>query len=331
MIITRITWVLFAVVLAFVAYISLKACELNLPVLGGLISHCPSQPLVKPYVDELADTRRLTKALQNLRIELSGIKECEVEDAPIPPPIVTDVEVKKAAEVLIILDDSISMLEASDANKHSTWQDLFNRRADLLGLYDAKKFTREHEKEFQEINKTLQVYGDQNKSRLQTAKNAIIPVLSSEHESPISLWSFNNCELQPKKHFPVGDVSAKDSVVQLEAIGNTPIAETIDFIPKMISLGGAGKSADKSINVVLFTDGQDNCLKEEDKLLGASVCSSARQLKKAYPYIYIHSVSLVDNLDAVRCVADETGGIAGVAGDQESLSKMLEYIAEESK
>ncbi len=339
MIIRRTTWAVFVGVLVLIAYVSLKACELNLPLIGGLISHCPNQPVIKPYISELAETQQLTRTLQDLRVQLSSIEQCEIEQPEVekltePPEELIDkdgVEVNKAAQILIILDDSISMLEATDAQKYPDWQNTYDRYYHLL---DKPQRSFSEQQELESLLYKMQEFTDTNKSRLHAAKQAIIPVLNDDHEAPTSLWSFNDCQKLPKQHFPIGGISATNAVKNLPAIGATPIAGSIEYIPNMLTIEGAGMSRDKSVNVVLFTDGNEGCYSAKqinEGMINKDPCAAARQLKKEYPFVFIHSVSLADNVDAVRCVADETGGIVAKAGDQEGLSNMLEYIAKESK
>ena len=78
----------------------------------------------------------------------------------------------------------------------------------------------------------------------------------------------------------------------------TALAEAISKVPRMIT---GGKTADKPVNIVLFSDGQESC--------GGDACAQARSLKQRYPHLYINVIAIGKSDQGQRCIANATGGL----------------------
>jgi hypothetical protein len=128
------------------------------------------------------------------------------------------------------------------------------------------------------------------------------------------LVSFNACGT-PQRH---GHYAPTERDRLLHRIGiielgdYTALADTIQTLPRVIR---GGQSEDEPVNVVLVSDGRDSC--------NGDPCAAAAALKSAAPHVYVNTIGISLGAEAVRCVADATGGAFVQAEDAGTLAEQL--------
>ena len=118
---------------------------------------------------------------------------------------------------------------------------------------------------------------------------------------------------------PVGPNKAskiKSAVNRVKPKGSTPIAAA------MIEGAKAVGSANKKASIILVADGLDNCKGDP--------CATAAKLKKSSKDLTIHAIAFdrkdKAKLEALRCVADNTGGTFLAATDEGEFKSALDRI-----
>ncbi len=328
----KVFWGIFTIVLTLIGYMALKACVFS-PLFTVGLSNCPSAFFVNEGAVHLAKSKRLSKSLQELEFSLSNAQACTVDDESETSITVPDFvdpdgpDIQQAAQVIIILDDSASMLAVDNDADPGKYFDQWNETIDKLNELPQLEYSSNADIfKRTSLQKELEEIQANSGTRFEMAKKAILPVLNKTGKTPLSLWSFNHCGIDPLLHYPKNNLAPVEALNELNVGGGTPISSTIDYIPKMMD-PGAGLSADEAVNVVIFTDGDESC---QQNGVERDPCAAAEEVKSSFPYLYIHSVSLAENVGAVRCIADKTGGIVAKSGNQQALENMLRYIADES-
>ncbi|KAA0675699.1 hypothetical protein [Roseomonas genomospecies 6] len=78
---------------------------------------------------------------------------------------------------------------------------------------------------------------------------------------------------------------------------STALADAIDALSGLIPReAGSGRH----LNVVLISDGYDSC--------GGDPCAAAARLERERPEINVNVLAISRSIDAIRCVAERTGG-----------------------
>lgn len=331
---SRLLWVVFTLLVVLIAHESLRACKFSFLSSVGLISHCPSVLLYKNNTQSLDESLKLNRELQSLELELTALPNCPEDIKPTLDKILegSPVEVQRAAQLIVILDDSGSMLEDAVSKTNTVyeeWQSAHEQLADLIQGKSLNELSPSQEAKVNELYTRIKTLEQSEGIRFTVAKNAIGDLFEYPAGIPRSLWSFNGCDKKAVRHISNLDSSGfREKIAAIGIGGLTPIASTIEQIPDML-IDGAGKDANNSVNVILFTDGTESC--NSQPLPEKDPCDAARNLRANYPFVTIHSVSLADNVEAVRCTAEATGGLVAKSSDQKALAGLLQYISDASQ
>lgn len=155
------------------------------------------------------------------------------------------------------------------------------------------------ENEISRLWRTFDTPGERN--RMEVAKSSLkATVKNSPSDIDLSLMSFSDCgRIRMHGSFSPSQRNALLSQVDQVRTGRgTALAEAIRSVPRMIS---GGKTEDKPVNIVLFSDGRESC--------GGNACAQARALKQQYPHLYINVIAIGKSDQSQRCIANATGGL----------------------
>lgn len=297
----RILWSVFVVLLLIIAYIGLYACALSIPALGIKLERCPSA-VDYAYNPVSSETNQLLDEIQSLRVALALSPECK-ELPEIPPEIAPPPDLKQSREIVFILDTSSSM----------TW-----------------RLEEDKEVEPGEVSR----------------KDVALSMLQTLFESPpkkpeLSLWRYNGCQLSPTSVLEANERLGNRSIEQMIKFdSHSALVRAILSIPRLVP-EGAGKSPEDPMNVVLISDGDDNC-KSDDQIPAElrnrpdvnvksdveRVCAAARRVATQLPHLAIHPVVLDPSVKAsMQCVKDATNGWFIESTDPQAIRIAIDRIA----
>lgn len=357
-------WAGFAILVSLLAYTALHACMFAIPGLGIIAERCPKPAEVRASeFDDLVDLGNLlARQLAELRAKAMQVPACgsdlaqDKEDSGFPP----DLKIPVAKQLIVILDTSGSMQFAADSGvqdnvdaRGSLITDAVERnllpldnaissvspesrgipflsteQLDALRANDAKLAAR-----VEQLQKTWEgLPQERMMQRRQVAIDAIAPILEVPPvDLPISVWGFRQCDEAPLNIYNSGDplkvvgnkaVTPRQLLEDLRFDSATPLASTIQYIAKMIK-PGAGLSEDFGVNVFVLSDGAEQC--------NGNVCEAAREIHAKYPYLWIHVTSMASGtIKDLRCIAEETGGVALETEQVDDLKKLIRFVAQKS-
>ena len=303
-------WLTFAGVVALLAWLLLAACEIRLPW-GAQIGFCAGSAPITYAPEELAlraaQTRgdALTRQLHAARMDLLATPACTPAPAP-EPDVATGPKQCPASdpsEVIMVFDTSGSMNYNLNVPPRAEQElDSLIRRRDavlsqgLLGMFSAAPLNRKIES----IMKNLRTMPGTD--RIDVAKPAAITLIDSLPEKvSTTLLTFGKQCGQIRRLGPIDAErrgALKQHIRSLVADGTTPLADAIQAVAKVAD---GGKTPEKSVNVVVLTDGFDSCQRDP--------CAAAKAVKRALPHGYISVIAASRNLEPLRCIAEIGGGL----------------------
>mgnify|MGYP001338005668 CR=1 FL=1 len=320
-----IGWGVFTVLVAAAAYLGLRACVLTLPLVGPVISRCPTMTYADMSDNLNAETQALLDQLEDLQFAAAGSNQC-----PAIPPGIENADIPEAEQVVIILDTSGSM--ADPVAPSPRYEDINSRLAKDLNAHDLLRTGVQSAlatQQMQTIEQRIKAYQQQLDQeagaaprRMTEAKRAIRGVLEDPPGGkPVSLWGFGECNAPPNKLFPAPMKSAAAVIDGITPYNGTPLADTIGYVGQMLE-AGAGQTEERGVNVVIFSDGANSCGVSSDP------CEAARKVKETHPYVWMHVVNLAPNLEVLSCVAKESGGVQVDGNNSNELTRILRYVAQ---
>ncbi len=232
----------------------------------------------------------------------------------------------RPTEVAMLLDASASM--DTDFNldpaKEERYEQLIKRHNrlsqelrgagfNLLKQGQLRMELGQLENEISRLWRTFDTPGERN--RMEVAKSSLKEaVRNSPSDINLSLMSFSDCgKIRMHGSFTPGQRGAMMGQVDRVRTGRgTALAEAIRSVPRMIS---GGKTEDKPVNIVLFSDGRESC--------GGNACAQARALKQRYPHLYINVIAIGKSDQSQRCIANATGGLFLQPGNTAALAQAM--------
>ena len=165
-------------------------------------------------------------------------------------------------------------------------------------------------------------------------QNAFSAIAQSQ---PMSLWRYDDCDTNPVRVVGPGNSDISRELRGLSFNNSSAAARAILNIPAMIP-AGVGQSADRPMNVILISDGSDQCSgsdapaeirnRPDVQAQGGRICLAARRVARKLPHLAIHVVALDESLKtAMACVKDATDGWFIESDDPEALRVVVEYIS----
>lgn len=234
-------------------------------------------------------------------VQEEEITEEELAECQVPP----------ADDLLVLVDVSGSMkydydldpaIEREFAELDKRWARAgFSERARLNQRY-------------QQLDRQADSPGKIN--RIDVAKQALRPLARNLPDNTnVKLMSFAECNLRIRNegNYSRAQAGAYESAVNRMGLrSSTALAKAIDELPSKTQ---AGRSADRPVNIVILSDGLDNC--------GGDPCAAAARLKRALPYANVSVVSLAKAASANSCIAEATNGRFLKADDVEGLMRAV--------
>jgi hypothetical protein len=349
-----VLWIAFAVLIAAVLWVLLAACGLAWPGGGPMLVFCPIDVAARPVDPALAAEQERQRALQrsvrDLEIALLERPYCpppepeqaQVEPEPIPEPLpeaqpeppeeeraepLEPCPQRRPTEVVLVLDASTSMdwdfdldpaTEQRMIDVDERARQLAERINQLQQSGDMLRLIAELpslQQEHQAILGERGVDVPDKIDRIEVARQALSDVVRAAPDDVVfGLVSFNACGA-PQRHGHYGP-SERDRLLHrlgiIELGDYTALADTLQTLPQIIR---GGQSEEQPVNVVLVSDGKDSCRGDP--------CAAAAALKAAAPHAYVNTIGISVGAEAVRCVADATGGMFVQADEAEALAEQL--------
>ena len=308
-------WSSFAFILALTGAVALKACVLSLPGFGVVVERCPQPAQVPGLVGD--ETALLERRLLSLRAMAALSPDCEEEIGPRPHELEDEPEIKKAEQVLLILDTSGSM----DSNRRASIEAAISARERAMNTPGEP--LEQMRAEIHALQAELATGPPNEPSRFDIAREAIRPLLSdTAHGPPVSLWRYDQCDTPAHRVFPGGGLSPDEVLNSLKTENASALGPALESIPRMLS-PGAARSPERAVNVLVFADGVDGCTKDP--------CAIAAGLKRSLPYLYIHVVAVARDLDRLQCIARATGGTSVQSEDPDAVRRVAGSIMQQSR
>ncbi|MCG5241329.1 VWA domain-containing protein [Azospirillum doebereinerae] len=316
-----------------IGWLALSACSLTLPGIGNLIDACPapSVAVVASFPDAQAESLRgavLMDQIGQLERQIALAPFCPAPPpAPVPPasprpraeappPAPRRAEtlaacpVRRSDRVVLLLDASTSMkfsyaLDPAIERRLQVLQDRLKaegRRPPSPDFAEAMELIRQAER----------VPGT---SRIEIAKQAMTELVdAADPNVAFDLISFAQCgPPRHEGHFSPAQRSALNrAIANMPLRNSTALTAALEALPGLIPRDGA---TGRPINVVLISDGYDSC--------GGDPCAAAARLEQARPEINVNVVAISRGIEAIRCVANKTGGQFLQSGDIANLAPLL--------
>lgn len=307
-------WTLFAAVLIFGGFVSLRACGL----LPWGINACP-EPAPSRRSDLAADRREdLLRQRAELLAGTNLAPQCRIPAAAPEPEPEPEPEPQEALncqppqtdEVVVLLDVSPSMKYDFATDPAVTARlDEIEAIAASAGGFLSNDLAREYDR------LSNRLANGPGEDRIDVAKGALAELgRIAPPGTAINLLTFAECRRPPRREgvFAAGDPAYEERVRRLALRSSTALAEAIDALP---GLTEAGRVPDRPVNIVIFTDGEDNC--------GGDPCAAARRMKAALPYAQVSVISMAREANDNACVAEGAEGEFFYATQVAELAKRL--------
>jgi Ca-activated chloride channel homolog len=164
------------------------------------------------------------------------------------------------------------------------------------------------------------------KAKMDIAKDVVGKVLSTwKPEDDIGLVVYGHREkgscTDIETMLPPGPLSIRDFMSPVKALspkGKTPMTQAVRQAAEAL------KYTEQQSTVILVSDGLETC--------GADPCAVARELEKAGVNLTVHTVGFgLDDKNAIaqlKCMAEETGGIAVLADSADELESAFKQTVE---
>lgn len=232
----------------------------------------------------------------------------------------------RPVEVAMLLDASASMdtdfnLDPAKEERYERLIEQHNRvsqqiRSAGLNLLKQGQLRIELAQIEREINQLWATFDNPNeKNRMEVAKSSLkAAVRNSPSDIALSLMSFSDCG-KIRFHGSYAPSQRQQLLSEVDRVRTgrgTALAEAIRSVPRMIT---GGKTEDKPVNIVLFSDGRESC--------GGNACQAARNLKKQYPHLYINVIAIGKSDESQRCIANATGGLFLQPGNTAALADAM--------
>ncbi len=232
----------------------------------------------------------------------------------------------RPVEVAMLLDASASMdtdfnLDPAKEDRYERLIERHNRLSqelrgagfNIIKQGQLRMELGQLEREINQLWSTFDTPGERN--RMEVAKSSLKnTVRNTPNDIGLSLMSFSDCgKIRFHGSFSPSERQRLMSEVDRVRTGRgTALAEAIRSVPRMIS---GGKTEDKPVNIVLFSDGRESC--------GGDACAQARALKRQYPHLYINVIAIGKSDQSQRCIANATGGLFLQPGNTAALADAL--------
>lgn len=112
-----------------------------------------------------------------------------------------------------------------------------------------------------------------------------------------------------------------EKLAKIKPVGRAPLISAIYKAERQLR--------NRKGNIILISSGKDNCSKK-------SVCEITKRMKKNHPDIFIHTIDLQGDNEALKCIAESTGGeyhpiqnITNLASSLFSLGRNKESIRDD--
>ena len=308
-------WLPLLILVALGAALMVPACG----VLPWGINACPVA--APPGQIALAEQRRaeLLRIHEGLVATTNLAAQCRIQ-APAPEPERAEAappvqdatcQPPPAPEVLVLLDVSGSMRWDFDADPA------------LLDQLRALENTPQSTNPFFALRSQAEYAAlvarlDQGagEDRIDLAKRSLVALgRSIPPGTDISLLSFAECGRAPVRAGTFRSDGGDDferAVRALQIRSQTALAEAIAAVPGETRYG---RTADQPVNLVILSDGEDNC--------GGDPCAAARALKEALPYAAVSVISMAEAANANACIAEGAGGSFFHVTDLDDLTRRL--------
>jgi hypothetical protein len=154
------------------------------------------------------------------------------------------------------------------------------------------------------------------KDRIDVAKDALIELGRVTPEgTDFKLLSFASCNRPPIQEGVFDSGRSPDFVSTVRGLrlrSSTALAQAISSLPEFTS---GGRTEDDPVNVVILTDGEDNC--------GGDPCAAAARLKTALPFAEVAVISVAKEANDNACVAEQSGGTFYYADDVARVADLM--------
>lgn len=305
---------LLAVLAVVIGWLALTACGLFLPGVGWLIDSCAAPAIGQDQAERLRGAALAEEARQ-LERRLAQAASCPPPAQSAPQPAACPV--RRSDRVVLLLDASTSM-------KWSYTLDAgLERRAGEAGERLRASGMDRSSLAFAEFQSLLrEIETAPGTPRIELAKQALTQLAdAADAQTGFDLVSFAQCG--PPHHegrfSPAQRAELKRAINGTELRNSTALADALAALPRMIP---REEGPPRPLNVVLISDGGDSC--------GGDPCAAAAQLERERPEINVNVLAITRSIDALRCIADQTGGQFMQAGDAASLASLLRTAAGQS-
>lgn len=312
--IRTVLWALFFSLVFAGGALLLPACGLR----PWGVDACPTP--VRPSPISLAAERQaeLLEIRNDLLATANLAPQCRIAEASIPEPPepeqTADCQPPRSAEVLILVDVSMSMRWDFDADPAllAKMRDTppGTGQGGLAGMFADMARQMEYDAARTQLDNGPGI------DRIDLARSALVELgRSVPADVELNLLSFAECGRPPQQEGRFGSASRdgyESAVRGLGLRGNTALAEAIGAVPNLTE---GGRASDRPVNVVILSDGEDNC--------SGDPCAAARALKANLPYASVSVISMAEAANANACIADGADGSFFRITDIEDLTRRL--------
>ncbi len=313
-------WVVLGVLVLGLGWLSLRACSLAglFPALSAGYCNAEVTYGISQGDHSRARITELRREVSQMEQQLALAPACQsgtIGDLNCPQPNPT--------KVAIVIDASASMqrcasFSASDEQKLRELYDNAYRAANAGNGEEATRLIRQAEG----IETATNCQSPAR--RFDLAQRALEGFVGTARAGTvISAATLGTCDAPAPDlgRFEEGDRGRLiDAIRGLSPDARTPLTATIDAMAERID---GGLSADDPVNIVLISDGGDNC--------GAgNACEAARRLKARRPHAVINVITVGGYPYVGLCIAEATGGNVYDARDAGRLARALRQASGEA-
>ncbi len=312
-------WAVLAVLVALLAWLSLRACSLAGLFPGLAAGYCEAglSYSISEGDHQRARISELRRDVAEMEQRLALSTSCPsgtLGDLNCPPPDPT--------EVALVIDASASMTRCASLSRSDEEK--------LRQLYDAalqagragdsnERFRLIQEAEQIEIARNCQV----PERRFDLAQLALGRFVETARPGTvISATTLGTCTAPATDLGRFEDDERQrliDGIGRITPDARTPLSATIQAMAGRIE---GGRTADEPVNIVLISDGGDNCG-------SGNACEAARALKQARPHAVINVITVGGDPYVGLCIAEATGGNVYDAREAERLARALRQASGE--